>query len=107
MKKARPEPSNPISLSSKRHSLQQDKLVTPQKPECDTPLQMMDDNGNNSKTFFSAMKVELSNIRSDFERLIHREDKNTSLGHKEKEIIEQKSGWGTAEKPKSYSSYKQ
>lgn len=64
MKKTRPDPSNPISLSSKRHSLQQDKLVAPQKPEWDTPLQTMD--GNNSKTFFSAMKVELSNIRNDF-----------------------------------------
>ncbi len=105
MKKARQEPSYPISLSSKRHSLQQDKLLPPQKPELDTPLQTMD--GNNSKTLFSAMKVELSNIRNDFERLIHREDKNASLGLKEKEIIEQKSAWVTAEKPKSYSSYKQ
>lgn len=64
MKKTRPDSSYPISLSSKRHSLQQDKLLVPQKPEWETSLQTLD--GNNSKTFFSVMKVELSNIRNDF-----------------------------------------
>jgi hypothetical protein len=33
------------------------------------------------------MKAELSNIKSDFERLIQREDKTAALGPKEKEVL--------------------
>lgn len=64
MKRAKQDQPNPITLSSKRHSLQQDKLVAPQKADWNTPLQTMD--SNNNKTFFTSMKAELSNIKSDF-----------------------------------------
>jgi hypothetical protein len=64
MKKLRQDNSNPISLSSKRHSLHQEKLITANKLDWNTPLQTMDN--NNNKNFFSTMKAEISNIKSDF-----------------------------------------
>lgn len=105
MKKSKQDQPNPITLSSKRHSLQQEKLTPVQKMDWNAPLQKADN--NHHKSFFTNMKAELSNIRNDFEKLVQREDKGgIGLAVKEKEIIEQKNGWGTNEKAKSYSSYK-
>lgn len=80
MKKAKQDQINPISLSSKRHSLHQDKLMSTQKMEWNSPLQTVDN--NNNKTFFTNMKAELSNIRSDFEKLVQREERGAGLGAK-------------------------
>ena len=94
-----------ISLCSKRQSLQQDRLTGVHQNEWNPPLQTVD--GNHSRSFFANMKAELSNIRSDYERLIQREDKTSSLTIKEKQMIQQKTAYRTAEKAKSYISYKQ
>lgn len=78
MKKTRTEkPVVPISLSSKRGSLNQDQLFTPYKIDWKgTPLQSVDN--NTSKNFFQTMKSELSNIKNDFEKLIKKESTSKS-----------------------------
>ena len=87
----------PLALSSKRASLNQDKLVEPYKMEWKVPLQNVDN--NNSKVFFQNMKAELSNIKNDFEKLIRKEI--TLKGEKEDNPKST-----STNKPKHNSSYK-
>lgn len=75
MKKSRADSKaapTPISLSSKRASLNHEQLFQPYKIDWKgAPLQNVDN--NSSKVFFQNMKAELSTIKNDFEKLIRKE----------------------------------
>lgn len=90
----------PISLASKRTSLNNEQLLTPLKLDLSiNPLQNTESEYTN-KNFFHNMKSELSNIKSDFEKLIRKE---TTLKSEKEQNTKSQSMSG---KPKSSSFYR-